>query len=88
MAIVDENAKKDGTEELAKEYLDYLYSDEAQQIIGENGYRPINEDILASFADKFDLDMELCTIDDFGGWDAAYETFFNDGAIFDEIYSH
>ena len=88
VAIVDENAEKDGTTELAKEYLDYLYSDEAQQIIGENGYRPSNEEILQSFSDKFDLNMELCTIDDFGGWDAAYDTFFNDGAIFDEIYSH
>lgn len=88
VAIVDENAKKDGTEEVSKEYLEFLYTDEAQQIIGENGYRPSNEEILNSFSDKFDLDMELCTIDDFGGWDAAYDTFFNDGAIFDEIYSH
>lgn len=88
VAIVDENAEKDGTTELAKDYLEYLYSDEAQQIIGENGYRPTNEEILQSFSDKFDLNMELCTIDDFGGWDAAYDTFFNDGAIFDEIYSH
>lgn len=87
VAIVDENAKKDGTEEAAKDYLEFLYTDEAQQIIGENGYRPSNEEILNSFGDKFDLNMELCTIDDFGGWDAAYDTFFNDGAIFDEIYN-
>ena len=88
VAIVDENAKKDGTEEVAKAYLEYLYSDEAQEIIGENGYRPSDETILENFSDKFDLDMELCTIDDFGGWDAAYETYFNDGAIFDEIYGN
>ena len=88
VAIVDENAKKDGTEEVASEYLDYLYSDEAQQIIGENGYRPSNKKILKSFGDKFDLDMELCSIQDFGGWDAAYETYFNDGGIFDEIYGN
>ncbi len=88
VAVVDENAKKNGTEEVAKAYLDYLYTDEAQQIIGENGYRPSNEEILNSFSDKFDLDMNLCTINDFGGWDAAYDTFFNDGAIFDEIYNN
>ena len=87
VAIVDENAKKDGTEELAKEYLEYLYSDEAQRIIGDNGYRPSNEAILAEYSDVFDLNMNLCTIDDFGGWDQAYEDYFNDGAIFDEIYS-
>lgn len=87
VAIVDENADKNGTQELAKMYLEYLYSDEAQQIIGESGYRPSNEEILATFSDKFDLDVELITINDFGGWDAAYEKFFDDGAIFDEIYS-
>ena len=87
VAIVDENAKKNGTETLAKEYLSYLYSEDAQRIIGEKGYRPSNESILSEFSDKFDLSMNLCTIDDFGGWDQAFEVFFKDGAIFDEIYS-
>ena len=87
VAIVDSNADKNGTQKLAKEYLEYLYSDEAQQIIGESGYRPSNEKILKTFSDKFDLDVDLITINDFGGWDAAYEKFFDDGAIFDEIYN-
>ena len=86
VAIVDENSDKNGTQEVAKAYLEYLYSDEAQKVIGENGYRPTNEDILNSFSDKFDLNVNLVKIDDFGGWDAAYEKFFDDGAIFDEIY--
>lgn len=88
VAIVDANAKKDNTQEAAKEYLQYLYSDEAQRIIGENGYRPTNPNILQEFSDKFDLNIKLCTIDDFGGWDEAYEKFFTDGAIFDEIYDN
>ncbi|HAM15001.1 MAG TPA: sulfate ABC transporter substrate-binding protein [Eggerthellaceae bacterium] len=86
VAIVDENADKNGTQEVAKAYLEYLYSDEAQQLIGENGYRPSNEKVLQKFSDKFDLNVNLCTIADFGGWDAAYKKFFDDGAIFDEIY--
>ncbi|MCH4167577.1 MAG: sulfate ABC transporter substrate-binding protein [Megasphaera sp.] len=85
VAIVDKNAKKDGVEEAAKEYLDFLYTDEAQKLIGENGYRPSNPDILKQFSDTFDLQVHLVTIDDFGGWDAAYETYFNDGAIFDQL---
>ncbi|MCR5451056.1 MAG: sulfate ABC transporter substrate-binding protein [Lachnospiraceae bacterium] len=88
VAIVDANAKKDGTEEVAKDYLSHLYDDEAQKIIGEYGYRPSNEKILKEFSDKFDLSMNLCTIDDFGGWDAAYEKYFLDGGIFDEIYQN
>lgn len=87
VAIVDENVEKNGTEEVAEEYLSHLYDDEAQRIIGEYGYRPSNEEILEEFADEFDLDMELCTIDDFGGWDHAYEVYFADGGVFDEIYS-
>ena len=63
-----------------------MYSDEAQRLAGEHYYRPSNEEILQEFSDRFDLDMNLVTIEDFGGWDNAYETYFADGAIFDEIY--
>lgn len=87
VAIVDENAEKDGVTDVAKDYLEYLYSDDAQEIIAEHGYRPSNEEILQEHADEFDLDVELCTINDFGGWDQAYEDYFQDGAIFDEIYN-
>lgn len=86
VAIVDKNAKKDNVTDIAKDYLEYLYTEDAQKIIGEYGYRPSDQTILKSFSDKFDLNMNLCSISDFGGWDKAFETFFNDGAIFDEIY--
>lgn len=86
VAVVDENARKDGTEEISRDYLSYLYSDEAQELIAENGFRPVNEEILSEHADEFPQDMELCTIDDFGGWDVAYAKFFADDGIFDEIY--
>ncbi|MCD8323843.1 MAG: sulfate ABC transporter substrate-binding protein [Clostridiales bacterium] len=87
VAIVDENVDENGTREVAQAYLEYLYSDEAQTLAGENYYRPSNEEILETFSDTFDLSVNLCTIDDFGGWDQAYEDFFQDGAIFDEIYN-
>ncbi|MCR4740295.1 MAG: sulfate ABC transporter substrate-binding protein [Lachnospiraceae bacterium] len=87
VAIVDKNVDKNGTRDLSKAYIEYLYSEEAQRIIGENGYRPSDEKILAEYADKFDLSMNLCNINDFGGWNQAYEDFFRDGAIFDEIYA-
>ena len=87
VAIVDENADKNDSQEAAREYLEFLYSDDAQRLIGEHYYRPSNEAVLEEFADTFDLSVDLCTIDDFGGWDQAYEDFFADDAIFDEIYS-
>lgn len=86
VAIVDEVAKNNGTEEVAKAYLEYLYSDVGQKIAGDNYYRPSNESILKEYADVFDLNINMVTIDDFGGWNKAYEDFFQDGAIFDQIY--
>ncbi|HAG68535.1 MAG TPA: sulfate ABC transporter substrate-binding protein [Lachnospiraceae bacterium] len=88
VAIVDENAGKNGTTEVAHDYLEWLYSEDAQRIIGEYNYRPSDENVLKEYADKFDLNMELCTINDFGGWDEAYAVYFKDGGVFDEIYSN
>ena len=86
VAIVDSVVDKKGTREVATEYLNYLYSDEAQRIAGDNYYRPSNEDVLKEYADTFDLNVNLVTIDDFGGWTKAQETHFADGGVFDQIY--
>ena len=86
VAVVDEVAENRGTEEVSREYLNYLYSDEAQRIAGDNYYKPSNEDILKEYSDVFDLDINLVTIDDFGGWKEAQETYFSDGGVFDQIY--
>ena len=86
VAVVDKVADKNGTREVATEYLNYLYSEEAQRIAGENYYRPSNEAVLAEFSDVFDLDINLVTINDFGGWDEAFEKHFADGGLFDQIY--
>ena len=87
VAVVDANAKKHGTEEVSKAYLEYLYSDDAQRLEGKNYYRPSNPDILKEFGDTFNLNIEMVNIDDdFGGWEKAAGKFFADGAIFDQIY--
>jgi sulfate transport system substrate-binding protein len=86
VAVVDAVVDKRGTREVATEYLNYLYSDEAQKIAGDNFYRPSNQEILQQYADTFDLNINLVTIKDFGGWDAAQEKHFADGGVFDEIY--
>lgn len=86
VAVVDSVVDSKGTREAATEYLSYLYSDEAQRIAGDNYYRPSNQEILQEYADVFDLDINLVTIQDFGGWDEAQETHFADGGVFDQIY--
>lgn len=86
VAVVDSNVKEHGTQEVANAYLEYLYSDEAQRLAGKHYYRPSKEKILQEFSDQFNMDMNLVTIEDFGGWDQAYKDFFQDGAVFDQIF--
>ncbi len=86
VAVVDKVVDKRGTRDAAEEYLSFLYSDEAQRIAGDNYYRPYNETILNEYADVFDLNVDLVTIADFGGWDEAQSKHFADGGVFDEIY--
>ena len=85
VAVVDRLAKRKGHEEAARDYLQYLYSDEAQELAAKNGFRPSNPDILKRHADRFDTRVKLTKISDFGGWDAAYVKFFDDDALFDKI---
>jgi sulfate transport system substrate-binding protein len=85
VAIVDTVVDKRKTREVATEFLNYLYSDEAQDLIGKNFYRPSNPAIFAKYKEQFP-DLKLATIRDFGGWYAVANKFFNDGAIFDQIY--
>jgi len=86
VAVVDKVAKKHGTTELAKAYLEYLYSDEGQEIAARNFYRPRNETIAAKYAGQFSQ-TKLVTVDEvFEGWQKAQKKFFSDGGVFDQIY--
>jgi sulfate/thiosulfate transport system substrate-binding protein len=86
VAIVDKVVERKGTAEVAKAYLEYLYSDEGQDIAGRNYYRPSNPAVAAKYAGVFPK-LELFTIGDvFGGWTNAQKTHFADGGIFDQIY--
>lgn len=86
VAVVDETAEKHGTTEVAKAYIDYLYTEEGQEIAAKNYYRPRSEKIAEKYDDQFP-EIKLFTIDElFGGWKKAQKTHFDDGGIFDEIY--
>jgi sulfate/thiosulfate-binding protein len=85
VSIVDKVAKRQGTEALAKAYLEYLYSPEGQEIVARNHYRPRLEAIAQKYAADFPK-INLFTIDEvFGGWQKAQKTHFNEVGIFDEI---
>ena len=86
VTVVDKYAKKHGTEAIAKAYLDYLYTEEGQEIAARNFYRPT----LASVAKKYEAQFPKVNLvkidDDFGGWTKAQKYHFADGGTFDQIY--
>lgn len=86
VAIVDDVVDRKGTREVAKAYLDYLYSKEGQEIAAQNYYRPRDKEVAEEYKGKFQ-DINLVTVDDeFGGWTKAQATHFADGGTFDQIY--
>jgi sulfate/thiosulfate-binding protein len=86
VTVVDKFASKHGTTEVAKGYLEYLYSPEGQDIAAKNYYRPSDPAIAAKYAAQFPK-LELFTIDAvFGGWPKAQKEHFGDGGIFDQVY--
>ncbi len=86
VAVVDENVDDHGTRGVAEAYLEYLYSEEGQDLAAQNYYRPRLASVAARYKDRFS-ELELFTITDaFGGWAEAQPKFFDDGGVFDQIY--
>jgi sulfate/thiosulfate-binding protein len=88
VAVVDRTVAKRGTRAAAEAYLEHLYSNEAQELIGQNYYRPTAGPAKEKYAKQFPQ-LDLFTVKAvFGGWDAANKAHFADGASFDKIYLH
>ncbi|MCJ8521588.1 sulfate transport system substrate-binding protein [Pseudorhizobium tarimense] len=86
VAIVDKVVDKRGSRDLAKSYLDFLYTEEGQRIAAEFGHRVHNETVAAEFKDQFP-EIRLVNVDDvFGGWDKIQEEHFASGATLDKLY--
>lgn len=85
VTVLDRNAEKHGTLAVAKAYLEFLYTPEAQLLIGNHYYRPSDPQAMAAHADVFPK-MNLVTIDaEFGGWQNAQKKHFDEGGVFDQI---
>jgi sulfate/thiosulfate transport system substrate-binding protein len=86
VAVVDKVVDKRGTRQAAQAYLQYLYTDEGQEIAAQHYYRPISDKVAKKYAAQFPK-VKLFTIDDvFGGWSKAQKTHFADGGSFDQTY--
>lgn len=86
VTVVDKNVKRHNTQAVAEAYLQYLYSEEGQEIAAKNYYRPTLESVAKKYEKQFPK-VNLIKIDEtFGGWQKAQKTHFADGGVFDEIY--
>ena len=86
VAYLDKNTAAHGTADLAKAYLEHLYSPEGQEIAAKHYYRPRDKTVAEKYAARFPK-ITMLTIDgDFGGWEKAQKIHFADKAIFDQIY--
>jgi sulfate/thiosulfate-binding protein len=87
VTVVDKVVDRRGTRAVAQSYLEFLYTEEAQDIIGKHFYRPRSQKAQAKYAKQLPK-LNLFTIDEaFGGWDKATQVHFIDGGTFDQIYS-
>jgi sulfate transport system substrate-binding protein len=87
VTVVDKVVDKRGTRKVAEAYLNYLYTPEGQDIAGKHFYRPRDAKAVEKYKAQFSP-VKLFTIDEvFGGWAKAQKTHFDDGGIFDQIYS-
>lgn len=87
VTLVDRVADRRGTRKVAEAYLQFLYTPEAQDIIGANYYRPRDPQAAAKYARQFHK-LNLVTVDgEFGGWQKAQKTHFLDGGVFDQVFT-
>jgi len=86
VAVVDRVAARHGTAQVAKAYLEFLYTAEGQEIGARHFYRPRSPEVAAKYAGRF-AKLQLFSIDEvFGGWQKAQKRHFNDRGVFDQIY--
>jgi sulfate transport system substrate-binding protein len=86
VSVVDKVAKKHGTLEVAQAYLQYLYTDQGQEIVARHYYRPVGTAVAAKYEKQFPK-LQLFTLADLGSdWRTTQKRHFADGGIFDQIY--
>jgi sulfate transport system substrate-binding protein len=87
VAVVEKVAKKRGSLDVSKAYLDYLYSKEGQEIVASFNNRVHHPEVKAKYADKFP-EVRLIRVEDvFGGWQQAKDTHFKEGGTLDQVFT-
>ncbi|MFY8148260.1 MAG: sulfate ABC transporter substrate-binding protein [Prochlorococcaceae cyanobacterium] len=87
VAVVDKNVDRKGSREAAEALASYLFSDEAQAIFAEEGFRPTSPTVWARVKDRFAPVKQFFSVQDFGGWSQVNKEFFGDGGIWDRLFA-
>jgi sulfate/thiosulfate-binding protein len=86
VSLVDKVVDKHGTRQVAQAYLEFLYTEQGQEIAARHYYRPKLKSVAAKYGAQFPK-IKLFTVDEvFGGWQKAQKMHFADGGVFDQIY--
>ncbi|HEY9612586.1 sulfate ABC transporter substrate-binding protein [Allocoleopsis sp.] len=88
IAVVDKYVDRRGTREVAEEFVQFLYTPEAQRAFAKVGFRPLDSAVAQEFSNKFPPVSKLFTVEAFGGWNAIHEKFFKNGGVFDQIQAN
>lgn len=87
VAVVDKVVDRKGTRKVAEALAAFLFSDEAQQIFAEEGFRPTNPSVWQRVKTRFAPVKQFFSVKDFGGWDAVNTTFFDNGGLWDRLFA-
>ena len=88
VAVVDRNVDRKGSRKAAEALAAYLFSDEAQQVFAEEGFRPTSPAVWARVKDRFAPVKTFFSVNDFGGWSQVNQQFFGDGGIWDRLFAN
>ncbi|WP_242036058.1 sulfate ABC transporter substrate-binding protein [Cyanobium sp. FACHB-13342] len=87
VAVVDQVVDRKGTRKAAEALAAYLFSEEAQQVFAEEGFRPTNPTVWAQVKSRFAPVKQFFSVKDFGGWEAVNKTFFDNGGLWDRLFA-
>ena len=87
VAVVDKVVDRKGTRKAAEALAAYLFTEEAQQIFAEEGFRPTNPTVWQRVKDRFAPVKTFFSVKDFGGWEAVNKTFFDNGGLWDRLFA-
>ncbi len=87
VAVVDKVVDRKGTRKAAEALAAYLFSEDAQQIFAEEGFRPTNPTVWQRVKNRFAPVKQFFSVNDFGGWNAVNNTFFDNGGLWDRLFA-